>query len=64
MIYYITHTNFYKNWGDVAIDLATFIMFDVENLQYKIVDEYNYKNYNFTKDDIICIRGGGYFRHL
>lgn len=61
MIYYITHTNFYSNWGDVAIDLASFILMDVNEIQYKVVNQYNYRNYKIGKNDTVCIRGGGFF---
>lgn len=61
MIYFITHTNYYKNYGDLAIDLATFIQFEVNDIKYKIINEYSKNLPKITNDDILCIRGGGFF---
>lgn len=60
MIYLITHTNFYKNWGDVAIDLATMVFLDVNDCKYKIINEFSVIP-KIKENDIVLIRGGGYF---
>lgn len=60
MIYFITHTNFYCNWGDVAIDLATHLFLSVHDLKYTTITQYS-KRPNITSNDIVLIRGGGFF---
>ena len=59
MIYLITCTSFYSNWGDVAIDVATALYLDKRKLPYAIINEFS-TPIDIHESDTILIRGGGY----
>lgn len=59
--YLITHNDFLLNIGDIAIDYASFKFLNDHNKEYIRIDENNYQDIKINTEDIILIRGGGYF---